>query len=98
MNNITASKKIHSIEDARNLARKRMPRLMFRSESNFKSNEEVDTPGTKIAVFERSAYDLWLTDNLKNAELVRASSIEESHNLFRNSFPPSSLKASSSEK
>ena len=29
MNNITASKKIHSIEDARNLARKRMPRWMF---------------------------------------------------------------------
>ena len=58
--------------------------FIFRSESNFKSNEEVDTPGTKIAVFERSAYDLWLTDNFKNAELVRASSIEESHNLFRN--------------
>ena len=29
MNNITPSKKIHSIEDARNLARKRMPKLMF---------------------------------------------------------------------
>ena len=29
MNNITASKKIHSVEDARNLAKKRMPRLMF---------------------------------------------------------------------
>ncbi len=58
--------------------------FIFRSESNFKSNEEVDTQGTKIAVFERSAYDLWLTDNFKNAELVRASSIEESHNLFRN--------------
>ena len=58
--------------------------FIFRSQSNFKSNEEVDTPGIKIAVFERSAYDLWLTDNFKNAELVRASSIEESHNLFRN--------------
>ena len=29
MNNITASNKIHSIEDARNLAKKRMPKLMF---------------------------------------------------------------------
>ena len=29
MSNLTASKKIHSIEDARNLAKKRMPRLMF---------------------------------------------------------------------
>ena len=58
--------------------------FIFKSKNNFKSNEEVDAPGIKIAVFERSAYDLWLTDNFKNAKLVRASSIEESHNLFRN--------------
>jgi polar amino acid transport system substrate-binding protein len=35
-------------------------------------------------VAERSAYDLWLTENFKNVELIRASSIEESHDLFRN--------------
>ena len=29
MSNIFPSKRIHSIEDARNLARKRMPRMMF---------------------------------------------------------------------
>ena len=29
MNNKTASKKIHSVEDARQLAKKRMPKLMF---------------------------------------------------------------------
>ena len=29
MNNIIASKKIHSLDDARNLAKKRMPKLMF---------------------------------------------------------------------
>ena len=58
--------------------------FIFRSKDNFKSNEEIDSQGIKIAVFERSAYDLWLTDNFKNAELVRAPSIEESHNLFRN--------------
>ena len=29
MSNIFSSKRIHSIEDARNLARKRMPRMMF---------------------------------------------------------------------
>ena len=29
MNNITASKKIHSVDDARTLAKKRMPKLMF---------------------------------------------------------------------
>ena len=29
MSNIVSSKKIHSVEDARNLAKKRMPKLMF---------------------------------------------------------------------
>jgi polar amino acid transport system substrate-binding protein len=51
--------------------------------SSIKSIEEVDTPGTRIAVKERAAYDLWLTDNLKNAELVRAPSIDESFEYFR---------------
>ena len=58
--------------------------FIFRSKDNFKSNEEINSPGIKIAVAERSAYDLWLTDNFKNIELVRASSIEKSHDLFRN--------------
>ena len=58
--------------------------FIFRNKDNFKSNEEINSTGIKIAVAERSAYDLWLTDNFKNVELVRASSIEESHDLFRN--------------
>ena len=29
MNNTLTSKKIHSVEEARNLAKKRMPRMMF---------------------------------------------------------------------
>ncbi len=33
--------------------------------------DEVDTGGKKIAVSARSAYDLWLTSNLKHAALVR---------------------------
>ena len=57
--------------------------FLFREEDNFKNNNDIDQPGIKIAVFERSAYDLWLTENFKKAELIRVNSIEESHNLFR---------------
>ena len=58
--------------------------FIYKNKDNFKSNEEINSPGIKIAVAERSAYDLWLTDNFKNVEIIRASSIEESHDLFRN--------------
>ena len=58
--------------------------FIYKNKDNFKSNEEINSPGIKIAVAERSAYDLWLTDNFKNVEIIRASSIEESHYLFRN--------------
>ena len=57
--------------------------FLFREEDNFKNNNDIDQSGIKIAVFERSAYDLWLTENLKKAELIRVNSIEESHNLFK---------------
>ena len=36
----------------------------------------------KNNVPERSAYDLWLTDNIKNATLIRAASIQESSRSF----------------
>ena len=58
--------------------------FIYKNKDNFKSNEEINSPGIKIVVAERSAYDLWLTDNFKNVEIIRASSIEESHDLFRN--------------
>ena len=57
--------------------------FLFREEDNFKNNNDIDQSGIQIAVFERSAYDLWLTENLKKAELIRVNSIEESHNLFK---------------
>ncbi len=47
------------------------------------SPHQVDAPGTRIAVKGRAAYDLWLTDNLKEATLVRADSIDASFELFR---------------
>jgi len=57
--------------------------FLFRAEDNFKNNSDIDQSGIQIAVFKRSAYDLWLTENFKKAELIRVNSIDESHNLFR---------------
>ena len=57
--------------------------FIFRNKDNFKSNEEINSSGIKIAVVERSAYDLWLSDNFKNAELIKVKTIDSSHKLFR---------------
>jgi polar amino acid transport system substrate-binding protein len=43
---------------------------------------DVDRPGMRIAVSGRSAYDLYLTRTLKNAQLVRAEGIPASFKLF----------------
>jgi len=43
---------------------------------------DVDQPGIRIAVAARSAYDLWLDRNIKQAELVRAPSLDASFDLF----------------
>lgn len=45
---------------------------------------QVDAPGIRIAVKERSAYDLWLSDNLRFATLVRAASLDDSFVRFKN--------------
>jgi polar amino acid transport system substrate-binding protein len=50
--------------------------------SPLKSIEEVDRPGVRIAIAERSAYDLWLTRHLQHAELVRAPSLDASFERF----------------
>lgn len=42
-------------------------------DSPLKTVDDVDKPGIKIAVGRNSAYDLFLTRNIKNAELVRAA-------------------------
>jgi polar amino acid transport system substrate-binding protein len=44
--------------------------------------EEVDRPGIRIATSARSAYDLYLSRNLKHAQLVRAEGIPASYDLF----------------
>jgi polar amino acid transport system substrate-binding protein len=38
--------------------------------------EEVDRPGIRIAVTARTAYELWLTRHIQNAELVRSESLD----------------------
>jgi polar amino acid transport system substrate-binding protein len=50
--------------------------------SKIQRMEDVDRPGVRIAVSSRAAYDLYLSRNLKHAELVRAEGIEGSYQLF----------------
>jgi polar amino acid transport system substrate-binding protein len=47
---------------------------LVKASSSFKTIEEVDTTGNEIVVGKGSAYDLYLTRELKNATLLRAAS------------------------
>ena len=50
--------------------------------SAIKAIAEVDSPGNRIVVKQRSAYDLWLTENLNQATLVRTDSVDSAFKLF----------------
>ena len=50
---------------------------LVRDGSPIKSNEEVDRPGHRIVVGKGSAYDLFLTREIKQAQLVRAATSPE---------------------
>jgi polar amino acid transport system substrate-binding protein len=50
--------------------------------SPLKALNDVDRPGVRISVSGRSAYDLYLSRNLKHAELVRAEGIDASFDRF----------------
>lgn len=50
--------------------------------SPIRSVEEVDREGVRIALSNRSAYDLYLSRNLKSAQLVRAPSPQASFEMF----------------
>ncbi len=52
--------------------------------SSIQSVEEVDRAGIRIAVAARAAYELWLTDNIKHAELKLAQGLDGSLDLFVN--------------
>ena len=58
--------------------------FLLRKNSEINQNNDVDNKNNKIAVVNRSAYDLWLSDNYKNAKIIRAKTIIETHNLFYN--------------
>jgi polar amino acid transport system substrate-binding protein len=45
---------------------------LVRNESPLKANEDVDRDGIRVAVGNRSAYDLYLARNLKKAKIERA--------------------------
>jgi len=52
--------------------------------SPIKSIAEVDKKGVRVAVSARSAYGLWLENNLKNATLVQVSGLDAAFNKFIN--------------
>lgn len=54
------------------------------AESSVRSIDEVDRAGVRIAVGAKSAYDLYLTRTLKNAELVRAQGLKAAEERFIN--------------
>ena len=55
---------------------------LVRNASPLQRNEEVDRPGTRVMVGRGSAYDLFLTRELKSATLVRAPTSPEVTDLF----------------
>ena len=50
--------------------------------SPIKSIADVDKPGVRIAVTARSAYELWLTDNIKHAKLILSNSLDAACEQF----------------
>jgi polar amino acid transport system substrate-binding protein len=50
--------------------------------SSIRAVTDVDREGVRVAVAEKSAYDLFLTRNLEHAQLLRAEGIEGSYQLF----------------
>ena len=52
------------------------------ADSKIRSVEEIDRKGVRIAVAARSAYDLYLSRSIKNAELMRVAGLDASYELF----------------
>ena len=50
--------------------------------SSIKTIADVDKPGNRIAVAGRSAYGLWLENNIKHAKLVTTDGLDGSFNAF----------------
>ena len=56
--------------------------FLVRQTAIFQTNNDVDKLGVRIAVPERSAYELWLRDNFRKSNLILTPSIVDSHHLF----------------
>jgi polar amino acid transport system substrate-binding protein len=54
-----------------------------RKDSPLKSVADVDKPGVRVSVGNKTAYDLFLTRNLKHAELVRSPTSLDAIAKFR---------------
>jgi len=52
--------------------------------SPIKSLADVDRKGVKVVVSARSAYGLWLENNIKNAELIQVQGLDGAFNAFVN--------------
>ena len=50
--------------------------------SPLRSIDEVDKPGIRIAVSDKSAYELWLSRNIKHAKLVLTQGLDSSFDVF----------------
>ena len=50
--------------------------------SPIKTNAEVDKPGIRISVTGRSAYGLWLENNIRQATLMRTDTLDASFDQF----------------
>jgi polar amino acid transport system substrate-binding protein len=50
--------------------------------SAIRSVAEVDREGVRIAVADKSAYELWLSRNIKHAKLMKTQGIDASFDLF----------------
>lgn len=55
---------------------------LVREDSSARSHDALDQPGIRIAVSARSAYDLYLSRTLRNAELVRGEGLAGALALF----------------
>ena len=57
--------------------------FMVMRDAPFTDNASIDMEGVTIAAYRGSAYDLWLSETLRSARIVRYESIEISHKMFR---------------
>lgn len=55
---------------------------LVRNDSALRSNDEVDREGIRVAVGNKSAYDLYLSRNLKRAKIERVTTSQEVVNHF----------------